>query len=230
MENVTPNKPAKKKRASSTSTRQFYFKWAVFFLICVLVFVFFAFYAKQFQKSVIKVDLKGRTVSIETSQVKVPAQVIRESDSKKNYVDSGKGFSFELPTGQDWSKPAQFSGLNGALEAKGISLNPEVRDALKTEAANSPLAPLFDAGQVIRITQGVPIDVEVTNESTTQSLELIIESLKKNAQQNHVELTDSDVINYRRQAFVFEKLKFANEFMLTIYDKSKLSGIPFKLT
>lgn len=227
------SQPATERRRATS--HQAYFKWGAILLTVVLIFVFFAFYARQFGAASLKVDLKGKTLSVETEQLRVSSEQASGFDPKQNYIDSAKGFSFKLPTTQGWSKPSHFSGIKAFFEGKGLTLGPEYQEHLIQAMSDNPVGPMFSNVEGLRITSGESIVVEITDETSNELLNSFIESDKKRAQLAGTPYSEDDLSKMRREFLRSEMLgikdfKFSNEFIISVYDKTKLGGVPFKLS
>ena len=209
---------------------KFYFKWSVIATFGVLTFVFFAFFAKQFGETALELQHGDKKVSLRTSQLKAPAEKIAKFDPQRYHVDSMRGFSFELPSKKSWSPPELIKGFDDMLEAKGVTLAPGLRENIAMALAVHPMGPMLKELEMLRVVSRDSVQIEITDETSFELLDAIIESVREKAKEEGEELSKEDLSTIRHAAIGFERMRFSNEFTISIYDKNKLKGMPIKLS
>lgn len=209
---------------------RFYFKWGVILVLAVVIFVFFAFYAKEFGQAELEVGMWGNKISVKTSQLKASPEQIAKFDPQRYYVDSNKGFSFERPSKKTWSQPNLISGIDAVLEAKSITLTQELREIMTRNLAIHPMGPMLREVEMLRVVSGESIEIEVTDETSNEFINTIIERIKETVEEEGDELSKEELSDIRRGVIGFERTKFSNEFTISVYDKGKLKGMPIKLS
>ena len=205
-----------------------YFRWSVILVVAVLIFVFFAFYAPQFTEAALTLDMAGNKVSVQTT--KVSREEVQGLDPQRHYIDSARGFFFEAPTTENWSKPNVLSGFKALIEAKGVTLSPQLLEAYERNIAINPLGPMLRQAETVRLVSGESLRVEFTDETSNELIDKIIENTIKDAESKGVQLQDEDIVSLRRSALGVETLDFANEFTVAIFDKKKLVDLPGALS
>lgn len=208
-------------------------KWAVLLVGLVglvLAFVFFAFFAEQFSEAKLELDIGGNKVSIATAEIKSPVSEIEEIDLERYYVDSLRGFSFERPDSGSWSDPEHIEGFDAFIDAKSLTVPPEVREQMASLIRFHPLGRMMQRMLVVRLTSGAPILVEITDETSNETLDLMIEVIREEAAKKGENIDDEFIKRVRRNALGFESFNFSNEFTVTILEKRYAKGAPIKLT
>jgi hypothetical protein len=201
----------------------FYFKWSVILFSAILIFIFFAFFAKKFAQASLELDIKGNKLSVKTSQLQAEPEKITRLDPDRYFVDSMHGFSFEQPNRQRWSKPKLLVGLDAILKAKNMLLTSEMSEAMAAGLAMHPMGEMLNDVEVLRIISGDSIRVEITDQTSNELIDAIIEKIQK---AEGTTLSESDLATARRQAIGFERISFSNEFTVSVYDKAKLKNVP----
>ncbi len=204
---------------------KFYFRWSVLLFSAILIFVFFAFYAKKFAQASLELDIKGNKLSVKTSQLQAEPERITKLDPQQYFIDSMRGFSFEKPNRQRWSQPKLLLGLDAMLQAKNLLLTSEMREAMAAGLAVHPMGEMLNDVEVLRLVSGDSLLIEVTDQTSNELIDAIIDRMQKSAA---APLSESDLAAFRRQNIGFERITFSNEFMVSVYDKTKPQGAPIK--
>lgn len=200
-------------------------RWIAFYLTSILIFIFFAFFGKSYTSSTLELNLKDKKIIINTSKLRAGPVHTKEFDPDKFYIDSSYGVLFKLPTSGNWSKVQVLSGIDEFFEAKSAVLTPMMRKQIKLALSVHPFGPAFESVETIRLITTEPLHIKITDESSN---DLIDEVIKKVQAISVVDSSTAVIANLRRRLIGFEELEFANEFMVSIYDKSKLKGSPIK--
>lgn len=176
---------------------------------------------------VLELDLHGNKVAITTSQLHSSQEEVAKFDPRQYYIDSARKYSFKLPTDTGWSQPAMTSGLTDSMVSKGVVLNENMREMLQANLSINPLGPMLHAVEMLRMFWGKPISVEITDKTSNELLDTIVERVSK---AEGVERSSEEVAALRRRAIGFERLNFANEFTLSIFNKSRMGSLPIRLS
>jgi hypothetical protein len=144
-------------------------------------------------------------------------------------MDSNFGFAFKKPATETLKGPQFFKGAEGFLEAKGI-LSPAMKNAYMNQMQVHPLGPMLRDVSVIKYVTGDPLNVEVTDETTSELAEEIVRNMMIAAGASD---PSDEEVRARRKRMIsslvgFERLLHHNEFAVYVYDKSKLKGVPIK--
>ena len=202
-----------------------YLRWSVILFSTILIFVFFAFFAKKYTQASLELDIKGNKLSIKTSQLQAEAEKITKLDPQQYFIDSMRGFSFERPNRQHWSQPKLLMGLDAMFQAKNLLLTNEMREAMSTGLAMHPLGEMLKDVEVLRIISGDSMVIEVTDQTSNELIDAIIDKMQTSAE---APLSESDLASFRRQTIGFERINFSNEFTISVYDKAKMQGSPIR--
>ncbi len=204
---------------------KFYFKWSVILFSAILIFSFFAFFAKKYAQASLELDIKGNKLSVKTSQLQAEAEKITKLDPQQYFIDSMRGFSFEKPNRQHWSQPKLLLGLDAMLQAKNLLLTSEMREAMAAGLAVHPMGEMLKDVQVLRLVSGDSMVIEITDLTSNELIDALIAKMQKSGE---APLSEADLADFRRQTIGFERITFSNEFTISVYDKAKLQAGPIK--
>ena len=227
MTNTTSNIP---KGERSQETKLPAAKWVFLGIVVLAIFVFFAFFAKQFSEASLELNLEDRKVAINTKNLIVSPQETEKRDPNKYYIDSTMGFSFKRPDSKEWLQPQIIKGLEEFLKAKDFST--EKGGKLNLMWQMHPWAPMLTEPMIVRFTTGETLDVEVTEDSSNEVLDEYLKNVMKSEEFQELDLNDEETKEFIRERrsrfFGFNKISFTNEFNIYVYDKQKLAGVPAK--
>lgn len=134
-----------------------------------------------------------REVRIATDALKTSPQHVPTADSKdfrEYYVDTMRGLYFKLPNSKNWSKPELVKGLEAYIEKGGMPLTPEIRKRARAFESSPMLGPLAREVETLILTSGEPIELEITNETSSQAVNLMIELVKLGWESKGVKLSE----------------------------------------
>jgi hypothetical protein len=200
--------------------RLVYVRWGTIALTIVLVFVFFAFFAKQYQSTSLKVSLgEDRTISVET--VALQSSPAAQIDPATHYIDSARGFSFKTPDPGTWSKPQIYRGLEETMKARGVTLDPNLAEAMRLTAGANPLYGLMSTAEMLMVQAGTPMKIEFTDETTTEQLDTLLARMKKSFEQQGLPWDPKEGKGILRHSLFVNSLEFPNAFAVTVFEKNK---------
>lgn len=195
--------------------------------------IYSLYYGQQFTRTEVGIRLGDKELRIVTNKLKTSREQAPAADSKdfrEYYVDTMRGFYFKLPNSKSWSKPELVKGLEVLLEKSGIPLTPEMRKQIKAFESSPMFGPLVREAETLILTSGEPIELEITNETSNQALNVMIELARLNSESKGVKLGEKELATLRHQLIGFERMKFANSFSITIFRKGILKELPIKIS
>jgi len=197
-------------------------------ILAFLIFVFFSFFAPKFGQAELGVEIQGKKLTVRTAQLKASAENLAQFDPKTHHIDSARGFAFELPRGEGWSRPEVLVGIAQVVASRKVTgLIAENMESLLTE---NPLGPLLRTIEATRIVYGSPQDLEFTDETSTELLEQLITTQIEAAAKKNITPTPDELKSLRRALLGFERVTMSNEFVVNVYDKSVRRLLPVKLS
>jgi hypothetical protein len=84
--------------------------------------------------------------------------------------------------------------------------------------------------EATRVVSDTSVDVEITDETSNELLDRFLKSVSEAALQENVKLSPADIRGIRRRLLMVDRLKFSNEFVVNVFDKSIARKIPVKLS
>lgn len=187
-------------------------------VLAVLGFVFFSFFAPKFGQAELGVEIQGKKLTVRTTQLKTSPESLTQFDPRTHYIDSARGFAFELPRGEGWSRPEVLVGMAQVAASKNWT-GPLAQNLEQLLSAH-PLGPLYRTIEFIRIVHGSPQDIEVTEETTNELLEQIVRAQIEEAAKRNIKPTPAEVKSLRSTLLGFDRIAISNEFAVNVYDKS----------
>lgn len=198
-------------------------KWIVLIVAVVLSFVFLAFFANKFDRTSMKVDLQGRSIAIETQNLKVDKSAVQRLNPEKYFISSELGYLVERPTGQEWSQPMLFSGLDEYNKMKGVTAS-EGSDLGQIPSSN-PFASLAKF-RGVRFVHGQPRSVKWTDSTSTPVLDTLVARASASGEIEDAATARQSVF----QELPFSGFDLANECIVDVFDKSQMASLPMKMT
>ena len=194
----------------------------------VLLFLFLAFLPPRFQSTTIKANIKGQEIEINTKALSTtPEKAAAEFDARTDYVDSSRGFAFKRPSNSRWSDPKILHGLVELLAEKKVATSGPLKQAFEqTGESFDPVAEMVRRADIVRITGGKKVHLEITPSTNTELLALMIERILRISQQQQVNLDKDAVSKSIRESMGIDSADINNE--LNVYVLSKKDAKEFE--
>lgn len=211
------------------------FKLSVISILGLLAafLIYSLYYGQQFTRTEVAIKLGDKELRVVTDKLKTSREQAPTADSKDfrdYYVDTMRGFYFKLPNRKNWSKPELVKGFETLLKKSGIPLTQEMRRRIKAFESSPMFGPLVREVETLILTTGEPIELEVTNETSNQVVNVMLELARLDSESKGVKLGEKELVSLRHQFIGFQRMKFVNAFYITIFRKGILKELPIKIS
>ena len=203
------------------------YRWITVWLVAILAFCFFAFFAVRYSAAGLKLNLGGNTVEIDTRALGT-SRSAEEIDASQHFVDNSLGFSIKKPDESVWSAAETIHGMEALLRSKGAVLNQDVLDQMELNFAISPFGAMLNDLTTVRFVSGDSLTIETTEDTTNDLIDSVVERTKALVVESGIDWLPQDETELRDALVGFKRLEFANEFTVSVYDKGLLAGAPVK--
>lgn len=204
------------------------YRWITVWLVAILAFFFFAFFASRYSEAGLILEVAGTRVVVNTSALASRSQTAEDIDSSKHFVDDSLGFSIKKPTEGNWSAAETLHGFAALMEAKGAVLNQDLLDQIEANFAISPFGAMLNDMTTVRFVSGDTLTIETTEDTTNDLIDRVVERAKAAVVESGFDWLPQDETELRDGLVGFKRLEFANELTVSVYDKELLAGAPVK--
>jgi len=203
------------------------------FLMAVVVGVFFDRYLQSKRgNDDLTIEVGDIEYSVKTHNVIPAVQSNVDESMDRLFVDSERGFQFELPKSEGWSKPERLD-FGQYIVRTGL-LQPDQMEIARTGMALLPMGTMVAESSALCIWYGNPIEIVFTDETTTKAAETFIERLTSLAEKEGEALNDEDIKEIRKginsSQLPVESLKFQNGITILAMSKKLAQNSPVRPT
>ncbi|MEM7121541.1 MAG: hypothetical protein AAF563_09720 [Pseudomonadota bacterium] len=215
--------------------------WYPVFMLGFLILIVVGFFVDRHnrRKSAPLVLHVGEiTTTADPSRTAVEPAAVEALNISDYYVDMTKGYSFKRPDSELWSKPAHLSALELAKKVGVVKDAAITEEQFLLDGAVVPLGRMLRSSENIIFSQGDPLTIEMTDQTSNAVVDAIIERLLKRMEEEgegHEEVDEAKITEFRRsminpEGLDLQGIQLENSFSLMILDKSLSEQSPVRPT
>lgn len=208
------------------------FRWdhiIIVIIIAVALLFFFSFVAPQFKTTELNLAINEFELNVKTTHLTNEELDLSEA-SQSLYVDTINRFTFNVPNANTWKAPEKFQDLSSLFAQKNLVQSDTDIKFYPQPLIRSPLGKMIQEQHGVRISSKEEIRVEFGDSAKHELLDLELEGLKSLMQTDSMFIDSSTLAQIRQQLIGFKSIDFSNEFVVHVYNKSKLKGFPVRVS
>jgi len=194
----------------------------LFLLLIVAGVIFDRYLAFRKSEDELSMQIGDKKLSVPGKQLNVvspPTGALPET----LYVDSQRGFQLDLPKSAGWSRAEQLD-FGGYLLRQGLLPSHEAIPKFKDALSIHPMGKMLAEASVMCVYEGDPVEVEITDSTTTDALEAMLARAVQVAARRGEKITDEQLSEQRKEIVAkktpVRKLPVQNSFAVMTMGKA----------